>query len=487
MNTQFILVSKKGELIMKMGKHFLAPIAITLIALSTVGCGKKNDAKTLNIVCLNLGYGSEWIQEAVKIWKEENPDYKVNLNASPDARSIITSDMAKSNNIDDLYISNGTDWRRYAAQNKLLAIDDILEEKVDGMKVLDKINDEYHESIYFKGQNGETHTYRLPWMSDVGGIFYNAKMFRDNGWTVPTTVDELLALCQNMVDHPIYVNPGDKTSPRVYPFAYRGENADYFDYLVYTWWSQISGVNAINEFKQYGKEDSGKFDAKTNTTYAGLKQATQAWYQIFVIVCYTDPEDVTRDNHTAQKNFMQGKAAMMISGNWLYNEMLGYNTSHTLPSNFELKIMKTPKIVSTAENSSYIIGEDQYIAIPKTSIKADLAKSFIKTMISDKVLKVFFEKAHGMMAYKLSSGTYTSEDPYMTSLTEYRSDLSKTFTNYSSSLLFLNNFVDFWGATNARPFLQLIKKTYKSVDEAFTEIYANVTRQWGDWVKQSGM
>ena len=473
---------------MRMGKHFLTPIAVVLACMSMAGCNSnKNSATTLNVVCLNLGYGSEWIEDAVKIWEDENPGYRVNLNASPDARSLVTSDMAKSNNIDDVYISNGTDWRRYAGQSKLLALDDLLEEKVDGMTVLEKVNPEYRNSIYFKNQKGETHTYRLPWMSDVGGIFYNAKMFADNGWEVPTTTDELLALCKNMIDHPIYVDPTDKTSPRVYPFAYTGENTDYFDYLVYTWWGQIAGVDAINEFKNYGKEDSGKFDAKTNATYAGLKQATDVWYQIFGNPAYTDPADITRDNRTAQKNIMQGKAAMMISGNWVYNEMLNYNTNHTLPSNFELKIMDSPKIVANAEKCSYIIGEDQYIAIPATTIKADLAKSFIKTLISDKVLKVFFEKAHGMMAYRLSSGNYETDNTYMKSLMEYRSHLDKTFTNYSSSLLFLNNFVDFWGASSGRPFQSLIKKTYKSVDEAFEEIYANVTRQWGTWVSDSQM
>ena len=475
---------------MKIRNHILTSLAALLACASVTGCslfGKKTDKNALNVICLNLGYGKEWIEEAVKVWEAENPDYKVNLNASPDARSLITSDFAKSNNEDDVYISNGTDWRSYAGQGKLLELDSFLEETVDGMKVLDKINPEYHESIYFERPNAGKHTYRLPWMSDVGGIFYNAKMFQENGWSVPTTADELLALCQDMIDHPVYVTPGDKTSPRVYPFAYTGENTDYFDYLVYTWWGQIVGADAINEFKKYGKEDSGKFDANTNATYAGLKQATSKWYSIFGNAAYTDPEDVTRDNHTAQKNFMQGKAAMMVSGNWLYNEMLNYNTNHQLPSNFELKLMSTPKIVSTAESCSYIIGEDQYIAIPATTKKADLAKSFVKTLISDRVLKIFFEKAHGMMAYKLSSGNYETDNVYMKSLMEYRAGLSKTFTNYSSSRLFLNNFVDFWGASSGRPFLQLIKKTYTDVDDAFAKIYKAVTDSWGDWVSESRM
>ena len=106
---------------MKVQKYLLMPVALLIAGMSLVGCSNSGDPSTLNVVCLNLGYGREWIDEAVKIWEDENPGYKVNLNASPDARSLVTSDMAKSNNIDDVYISNGTDWRRYAGQGKLLA------------------------------------------------------------------------------------------------------------------------------------------------------------------------------------------------------------------------------------------------------------------------------------------------------------------------------------------------------------------------------
>lgn len=36
--------------------------------------------------------------------------------------------------------------------------------------------------------------YGLPRNTDVAGFYYNAKMFEDNGWEVPTTYDELLDL-----------------------------------------------------------------------------------------------------------------------------------------------------------------------------------------------------------------------------------------------------------------------------------------------------
>ena len=92
-----------------------------------------------------------------------------------------------------------------------------------------------------------------------------------------------------------------------------------------------------------------------------------------------------------------------------------------------------------------------------------------------------------MMAFKLSEGQYDTSDNFMSSLMEYRSHLSGTFTNFSLSPLFLNGYVDFWGASSGRPFLSLLQGTTKTVDDAFNNIYDNVKRQWDTWVKNSRM
>lgn len=479
----------------KSNKALASLLAMTgLASLTLTGCGssKQSDPTVLNVICLNEGYGKEWIEEAVRLWEKKNPGYTVNLNATSDASSIIESDLSKKGNTDDVYISVSSKWKRYAGGGRFLALDDLLDEQVDGMALKDKINDEYKNSIYFKTQTGETHTYRLPWTSGIGGIMYNAKMFEENHWQVPTTYDELVALCKTIIDARIPSDPSDPTSAYVYPFAYTGSNTDYFDYTTFTWWSQLVGTEAINSFKNYTKDSLSNFAYVSNKTYAGLEKATEMWNNLFnnPNLKISDPEDISRDNHTSQKNFMNGKAAMMFNGDWVYNEMLNYSTTKTLPSNFELKIMKTPKATDALEeDASYIIGEDQYIAIPATTSKPDLAKDFIKTLVSDDVLKIFHNEAHGLMAYRLSKGSYDTQDSFMKSLADYRSEAEgHTFTNYSSSLLFLNGFVDFWGEPSAgRPFESLLKKTVKDVPTAFQNNYDSLTRQWSSWTSQSGM
>ena len=483
---------------MKKNSLFVMSILMLASTLPMASCfgGKKSNPNKLNVICLNLGYGREWIDEAVKIWEAENEGYKVNLDATADAKAVISGNISKRNNQDDVYISVGADWMSYAGQGRLLELDDLLNETVDGMNFRDKINDEYKDSIYFKNKEGEQHTYRLPWTAGIGGIMYNAKMFADNHWNIPTTVAELIELCEYIVNNPIDADPTDPTGGNVYPFSYTGANTDYFDYTVFNWWSQIVGLDAINSFKDYTKDSKTNFDASQNTTYAGLKTATQAWWDIFSQkkdakdnpYYYANPEDISASNHDAQKNFLNGKAAMMFNADWLYNEMLTYVSTHKLdPNKFQLGIMPTPKISAEMPNNGYIIGEDQYIAVPASTSKPELAKSFIKTLVSDRVLNIFADKAHGMMAYKLSSGKYTTEDTYVKSIETYRNNLAGTFTNFSSSPLFLNGYVDFWGAKSGRPFLQLLQGTTDDIDHAFEKIYDNVDRQWDTWVRNSNM
>ena len=102
---------------------FLATAILSIGALA--GCDNTNDATTLNVVCFNGGFGREWIDDAVKIWEEQNPGYKIDLNATKDATSIISGNIAKKNNKDDVYIAVDTNWKRYAGQGKLLPLDDL--------------------------------------------------------------------------------------------------------------------------------------------------------------------------------------------------------------------------------------------------------------------------------------------------------------------------------------------------------------------------
>lgn len=478
-------------------KKKLAAIIITAILAATaifalVSCGPKNDEHVLNIVCLNKGYGREWIDELVVKFKADHPGYDVNLEATSSAKTLINSHINSRNNIDDLYISVGSEWMSYARLGKLAELDDIMDDTVDGKKLKDKVNVEYRNSIYYPDRNGDLHTYRLPWISATGGIFYNAKMFEDNGWDVPTTYDELLSLCQTIADAQIPVASGSGTVQQretVKPFVYTSENPDYFDYTVYTWWAQLAGEQAVKEFTQYASESNY---SQSNATYAKLKDATQLWLNIFGEKSYVCSGN---SNNDAQQKFARGEAAMMFNGDWMYNEISNYNLSN---ANFKLAIMKTPKAPNATDSDMlYTIGEDQYIAIPESSIKKGLAKDFIKLMVSDYGCKMFLNKAKGVLAYECD---YTENDfgsdTFLKNLIETRNSYETKFTEYpsmqgevvnSTKMLYLAGNVNIWGTSAYRPYANLLTSATYTIDTAFTNIQNEVARQWPTWKSNLGL
>lgn len=80
----------------KIGFLFLAVIML----LSFAGCGgrtKKGVEGTLAITVYSAGYGTEWIDEAVRLFKEDNPGVEVDLETSPLAFSSVQTMLENGN------------------------------------------------------------------------------------------------------------------------------------------------------------------------------------------------------------------------------------------------------------------------------------------------------------------------------------------------------------------------------------------------------
>lgn len=460
-------------------KGFLVLAAAACVGSAATGCSKKeNDPNTLNIVCLDKGYGRVWIDELVKIWEAENPDYKIKLDATSEATATMEKNLSESDNIDDLYIGNTYQWKTWALEGDFLELDSFLDEEVEkGVKVRDKVNVEYQPSLKF-----HDHTYRLPWISGVPGIYYNAQMFEDHGWNPPEDVQGLIDLCAQIKAAAVAVDDENE----VKPFIYTGENEDYFDYAVFTWWAQLAGENNVRDYLKY---NSAATFSSSHPAFNALGQALGFWNSIFGDPTNFVANSASYSNHMAQQSFYNGYAAMMINCDWIYNEIA--KTYKTFRPGFKLELMKTPVATGAVdENISYIVGEEQFIAIPSTSIKVDLAKSFIKLMISDRGLKNFAKNAHGSMAYKLTEGeSYDVSDKYTKSLIDYLDNCPRRFTSWSSSDLFLNNIImSPWSDGQHVPYTRILnhQPNYSTPAECMARISENASSSWSDWQRRAG-
>ena len=457
---------------------------ITLCFFVLAGCGSTKDDNKLRIIVRNAGYGESWIRVLETKFESDHPEIDVDITALYDANTLINSHLESSKNQDDLYISIGADWKSYAAQGYFASLDDLLDDEVDGVTVKDKVAKEYQGSLYFTKSNGTSTCYRLPWTSGIGGIYYNKAMFEEHGWKVPTTFDELITLCKTINDAKIAVAGDRKTA--VKPFAYTGANTDDFDYAVYGWWGQIVGVDAINEYLKY--ESASNYDVTKNPTFAALKTATNYWKQLFVSEdgtgesAYVISGSKSKTAENAQKEFANGYAAMMFNGDWLYNEILNYGIQN---DKFELGLMKTPLIPEAKyDNTSYVIGEDQFIVIPKTSKKQDLAKEFIKLMISNEGCLTFTKEANGFLAYNTDFSNNEITDEFVKESIVLRETYTNRFTNYSPNRKYLCNYIDVWCTSALRPYLGLLNGT-TTLDNSFNVIATTASANWADWTERA--
>ena len=296
-----------------------------------------------------------------------------------------------------------------------------------------------------------------------------------------------MALCQKINADSIPVPNDPDHIKTVKPFTYGGTDTDYFDYTVFDWWGQIAGKDAITNFLKY--ESADNFDASKNSTYAALKTATERWFQLF------GPSSnyyITGNNTTsaadAQKQFINGEAAMMFNGDWLYNESLQFTKNGSYDATFKLALMKTPVLAEANPeyvNTSYIIGEDQYIAIPASSKHKDLAKDFIKLIVSNEGCETCTKEAHGFLAYNANYDEMNINDSFLESVIDLRSQYTSKFTNFSSNRKYLTNLIDIWSTSANRPFLSLLNGSLSTVDRAFQIIASTASSQWTEWTNKS--
>ena len=126
-----------------------------------------------------------------------------------------------------------------------------LDEVVDAGVLAELNQADYADYKFIEGSlNGFTYDgklYGLPRNTDVACIYYNEKMFQDNGWKVPSTYDELLALAGEINDTgivPMAMDGGDGWPMAVYLsdvlFKLTGEDYSGVVYIC----SSVSSISA---------------------------------------------------------------------------------------------------------------------------------------------------------------------------------------------------------------------------------------------------
>ena len=215
----------------------------------------------------------------------------------------------------------------------------------------------------------------LPYVYTVFGMWYSGKLFKQHGWTAPTTWADFMSLSAEI-----------KKTTKIAPFAHQGKYPYYID------------VAIMDLAIRYGGQDFlTRVDAMDPAVWDGdaAKNAIEAIYEI-VRKDYLLPGTNGMTHIESQTAWNQYRAAFVPCGAWLENEQL-----NATPSDFEMTFMPMPALPGDKMPAQAVRGgANEFYIVPKHAENAAGGMEFMRLMLSRKGATTFAQTANSLTVVK---------------------------------------------------------------------------------------
>lgn len=369
-----------------MRKKFLSTVlALTMVVTMAVGCGKsadtnssakKGDDKVTLKVFTNLpdrknGQGLVE-QQIIDEYMKENKNVTIKVEA-------LDEEAYK------------TKFKAYSMEGmpdvvSIWGQPSFLDEVLDAGVLAELNEDDYKDYGFISGSldgfKKDGKLYGLPRNTDVAGFYYNEKMFKENGWTVPKTYDELLELAKKINDKgiiPLAMDGGDGWPMAVYlsDILHKLTGSDYS--------STVSDAIKKGDFSD-----------------ANIKKATEILKQTADAKMFQKGYD-SQDYGTAQNLFTNGQAAMFYMGSWEASMALNEDIPKEIREN--IRVFTMPIIDGGKGKATDIAAWNGggYAVSSKSEHKEEAIKFLNYMYQPDKLSKYGWENGVGMSAQDQSA------------------------------------------------------------------------------------
>ena len=387
-------LNKGGPTIMKK-KKLISLLLVASMAFSLAACGssggddkdadKGGDEKTLKVAAVETAYGADMWKEVCSAFEKSHEGVKVELTIDKKLEDVINPQMKSGEYPDVILRAVGAEsgiTETFVKDNNLVDLTDVLDMTVPGEEVTvgDKILPGFVENT-ITNPYGDGKTYLMPMFYGPCGLFYNAGLFEEKGWDVPTTWDEMWAL-------------GDKAKEEgIALFTY--PTTGYFDAFFYALMHETMG----DDFSKALTYEDGIWDTE------GAKQAFDIVAKLATYTEKTTPANANdNDFRKNQQLVLDNKALFMPNGNWVIGEM----EDAPRADGFEWGFTALPAVKEGGERASYTFFEQ--IWMPAEAKEQDLGKEFIAYLYSDEAAKIFFDKGGAVQPIEGMSDMITDDN-----------------------------------------------------------------------------
>ena len=361
-------------------KKIIALLLALVMVLSLAACGAKapadeapkteaeapaavEEGTTIKVAAIETAYGSQvWLDVCAAFTAETG--INVELTTDKNLEDVISGPMQNGEFPDVVHLATGRPaglTEQLVKANAMHDLTNMLSLTIPGedVKVADKIAGGFTDNNIC-APYGDGVTYLAPMFYSPCGLFYNAKLFEDKGWTVPTTWDEMWALGD--------VAAAEGISLFTYP------TAGYYDAFMFALMNAIGGPEFFNAITTY---EEGAWDSENGQTLLNI---------LAKLATYTHPSTPAQANNQDftknQQMPMNGSALFMPNGTWITGEMADY--AATL-DNFAWGMTAIP----AAGTAPYSFCWFEQAWIPAGAENIAAAEQFVAFLYSDKAASIF--------------------------------------------------------------------------------------------------
>ena len=322
------------------------------------------EAVTIKVAAIETAYGSQvWADVAAAFTAETG--IEVELTTDKNLEDVLSGPMQNGEFPDVVHLATGRAaglTEQLVKANALHPLTNTLSLTIPGetVKVSEKIAGGFTDNNIV-APYGDGVTYMAPMFYSPCGLFYNAKLFEEKGWTVPTTWDEMWAL-------------GDLAAAEgIALFTY--PTAGYYDAFMYALMNAIGGPEFFNAVTNY---EEGAWDSENGKTLLSILDK---------LATYTHPSTPAQANNQDftknQQMPMNGSALFMPNGTWITGEMADY--AATLGDSFAWGMTAVPAAGNAPCSFCWI----EQAWIPAAAEHIAEAEQFVAFLYSDKAASIF--------------------------------------------------------------------------------------------------
>lgn len=325
----------------------------------------------VEVVAFKGGYGIDFYQTAATEFNKAHPGAHVTVTGDPHVWEQLRPRMVAGTPPDLMYPGWGMDHWKLAEEGQVMKLDDALNSPAYDGKGTWK--DTFEPSILKLGQK-DGKQFVLPYFFNLQGMWFDPGVFKDHGWTLPQTWSQFLALCAKI------------KAAGIAPLTFQGKYPYYMlENMVIPWVQDIAGIQAVNDMQNLEKG---------------------AWENPAVLQAVTMIDTLNKDGyflrgsvgmtHTeSQTEFLEGKAAMIPCGSWLYSEMKA-----TMPAGAQMQYFLPPFPDGGKGDPSAIMISIEPWMIPTKAKNPAGGIEFFKYLTSLPKAKEFVQQKATLMAIK---------------------------------------------------------------------------------------